>query len=126
MQKAATQALGKPLWPTYYHVLEPSSMYLTREILSKGGEHMDIYPYLRHIVFDLALSLTYGTVSNGVDDEFTHGLVESINQISSFRASTQRIRDYVPVLRFFIPDFASGNLVVSAEKRRQKYLDMVA
>lgn len=124
-RKAAMRALGKPLWPTYYHLLEPSSVSLTREILSRGGKHMDLYPYLRQIVFDLALSLTYGTVSNGVDDEFTDGLVESINQISSFRASTQRLRDYVPILRFLIPGFASGNLVVAAEKRRQEYLDIV-
>jgi phenylacetate 2-hydroxylase len=124
-RKAATRALGKPLWPTYYHLLEPSSVYLTRELLSKDDEYMDIYPYLRHIVFDLALSLTYGTVSNGVDDEFTDALVESINQISFFRASTQRLRDYIPILRFLIPDFVSGNLVVAAEKRRQKYLDVI-
>ena len=124
-RKAATRALGKPLWPTYYHLLEPASVSLTRELLSKGDEYMDIYPHLRQIVFDLALSLTYGTVSNGVDDEFTDALVESINQISYFRASTQRLRDYVPILRLLIPDFASGNAVVAAEKRRQEHLDVI-
>ncbi|KUJ14209.1 cytochrome P450 [Mollisia scopiformis] len=87
--------------------------------------HLDIYPYLRQIVFDLALSLTYGTVSSGVDDEFTDALVASINQISYFRASTQRFRDYVPMLRLLVPSFASGNLVASAEKERQKRLDVI-
>ncbi len=81
---------------------------------------MDIYPYVRQIVFDLALSLTYGTQSTGVEDAFTDGLVASINRISEFRASTQRIRDYVPILRFLVPDFASGNAVAVAEKKRQE------
>jgi phenylacetate 2-hydroxylase len=125
-RKAATRALGKPLWGTYYHLLEPSSLNLTRELLSlKDGKHVDVYPYLRQIVFDLALSLTYGTVSTGVDDKFTDGLVYNINRISEFRASTQRIRDYVPILRVLIPDFASGNEVRRAEKKRQEYLDVV-
>lgn len=84
-----------------------------------------MYPYLRQIIFDLALSLTYGTVSSGVDDEFTEGLIASINQISSFRVSTQRFRDYVPLLRFLVPNFASGNLVASAERDRQKRLDVI-
>lgn len=65
-------------------MLKLSFMSLTRGILSKDDEYMNIYPYLRQIVFDLALSLTltHGTVSNGVNDGFTDGLVESINQIS--------------------------------------------
>lgn len=127
-RKAATRALGKPLWPTYYHLLEPYSVNLAREILEKGEngkKHMEIYRYLRQIVFDLALSLTYGTRSSGVDDVFTDGLVASINQISEVRASTRRIRDYVPMLRFLVPDFVSSNVVVMAEKKRQQYLDVV-
>lgn len=126
-RKAATRALGKPLWGTYYHLLEPSSVRLTKELLEKGGNEngIDTYPYLRQIVFDLVLSLTYGTVSSGVDDEFTDSLVEAINQISYFRASTQRFRDYVPILRFLVPDFATGNLVAAAEKERQKKLDII-
>jgi phenylacetate 2-hydroxylase len=124
-RKAATRALGKPLWGAYYHLLEPSSVNLTRELLKTEGTHVDIYPYLRQIVFDLAMSLTYGTVSSGVNDEFTEGLIAAINRISDFRASTQRMRDYVPILRFLIPSFASGNAVAAAEKKRQAYLDVV-
>ncbi|CZR64068.1 uncharacterized protein PAC_13965 [Phialocephala subalpina] len=124
-RKAATRVLSKPLWPTYYHLLEPSSVRLTKELLQKGRSHLDIYPYLRQIVFDLALSLTHGYVSTGLDDEFTDALVASINQISYFRASTQRFRDYVPMLRFLVTSFASRNLVASAEKERQKRLDVV-
>ncbi|KAF8851194.1 hypothetical protein BDZ45DRAFT_731072 [Acephala macrosclerotiorum] len=82
-QKAATRALGKPLWPTYYHLLEPSSVRLTKELLQKGETHLDIYPYLWQFGFVLVLSLTY------------------------------------------VPNFASVNLVASAEKERQKRLDMI-
>lgn len=125
-RKAATRALGKPLWGTYYYLLEPSSVHLTKELLGAGkGKEMDVYPYLRQLVFDLALSLTYGTQSTGVDDEFTDGLVAAINRISDFRASTQRFRDYVPILRFLIPSFLSGNEVAKAERKRQEYLDIV-
>lgn len=126
-RKAATRALGKPLWPTYYHLLEPSSVRLTQGLLDsgKGGAHVDIYPYVRQIVFDLAMSLTYGTVSRGRDDAFTDGLIAAINRISDFRASTRRLRDYVPMLRFLIPGFASGNEVAANERKRQKYLDVV-
>lgn len=126
-RKAAMRALGKPLWGSYYHLLEPSSLVLTRELLVKGegGKHVDVYLHLRGIVFDLAMSLTYGTVSTGVDDEFTDGLIKCINVISSYRASTKRLRDYVPMLRFLIPDFLYGNEVATAEKTRQQHLDVV-
>jgi phenylacetate 2-hydroxylase len=121
------RALGKPLWPNYYHLLVQYSDNLTKELLSKGkgSAYVAMYPYLRLIVFDLALSLTYGTQSTGVDDAFTDGLVASINRIPEFRASTQRMRDYVPLLRFLVPDFASRNAVAVAENERQEYLDMV-
>lgn len=124
-RKAAMRALGKPLWGSYYHLLEPSSLVLTRELLAKNAKHVDLYLHLRGIVFDLVMSLTYGTVSSGVDDEFTDGLIKSINTISSYRASTKRLRDYVPILRFLVPHFLSGNEVAAAEKTRQQYLDVV-
>jgi phenylacetate 2-hydroxylase len=34
-------------------------------------------------------------------------------------------RDYVPILRFLIPDAVSGNVVVTAEKIRQQHLDVL-
>jgi hypothetical protein len=41
-----------------------------------------MYPYLRQIVFDLALSLTYGPRQKDADDEFVLILVKNINKIS--------------------------------------------
>lgn len=32
-RKAATRALGKPIWPTYYYLLEPSAVRLTEGLL---------------------------------------------------------------------------------------------
>jgi phenylacetate 2-hydroxylase len=90
-----------------------------------GGKHLDIYNNLRQIVFDLTLSLAYGAKSSGVDDSFTDSLVECIKKISAFRASTLRIRDYVTILRFLVPDFASGYAVAAAEKARQQHLDII-
>lgn len=127
-RQAAMRALGKPKWPAYYHLLEPHSVNLTRilwEQGSNGRKHMDVYPYLRQIIFDLALSLTYGTRSKGIDDELVNGLIESLEEISNYRASTLRFRDYVPLLRVLRPNFAYANRVVEAERRRQRYLDTI-
>jgi len=43
---------------------------------------LEIYPYLRQIVFDLALSLTYGARQKDANDEFVVALIENINIIS--------------------------------------------
>lgn len=37
----------------------------------------------------------------------------------------KRFRDYVPILRFLIPDAVSGNVVVAAEKVQQQHLDVL-
>jgi phenylacetate 2-hydroxylase len=83
-----------------------------------------MYPYLRQIVFDLALSLTYDAQSKGVNSKFTDGLIESINQISYFHASTLRLR-LCPDFTISHPRFRKRKSHRSTEKRRQKYLDVV-
>ena len=60
-----------------------------------------------------------------MDDSFTNGLVACIDQISEYRASTQRIREYTPIIRLLIPDFACLNAVALAEKIRQQHLDII-
>lgn len=45
--------------------------------------------------------------------------------LSSYRASTLRFKDYVPLLRFLIPDAVSGNDIIRAEKVRQEDLDVL-
>lgn len=84
-RKASIRALGKPQWPGYYPLIEPSSVKLTEHILTagkNGKKHLEIYPHLRQLVFDLALSLTYGARQKDADDEFTLRLVKNINIIS--------------------------------------------
>ena len=84
-RKAAMRALGKPCWPGYYSLLEPSSVDLVGNLLRKGenGEReLEIYPYLRQIIFDLALSLTYGARQKDANDEFVLTLIKNINIIS--------------------------------------------
>lgn len=128
VRKAAMRALGKPAWPGYYPLLEPSSVSLIKNTYEKGEDGkkaMEIYPYMRQVVFDLALSLTYGTRMQDADDSFILTLVESINNISDVRSSTQRYRDFTPILRLLIPDALSGNIVVSSEKVRQQHLDIL-
>jgi phenylacetate 2-hydroxylase len=127
-RKAAMRALGKPMWPGYYPLLEPSSMNLIKNTYEKGEngkQAMEIFPFLRQVVFDLALSLTYGTRMNDADDAFIMTLVKNINNISLLRSSTARYRDYTPILRFLIPDSVSGNIVVTSEKIRQQHLDIL-
>jgi phenylacetate 2-hydroxylase len=69
-RQAAMKALGKPMWPKYYHLVEPSSVGLVKSLYAKGqnGEKpLDVYYYLRQVVFDLALSLTYGSRYGAVE-----------------------------------------------------------
>ncbi|KAH8645915.1 cytochrome P450 [Tricladium varicosporioides] len=123
-RKAAIRALGKPAWVGYYPLLEPSSVTLTDNILrmgENGKKSLEIYPFLRQIVFDLALSLTYGARQKDANDEFTMRLVKNINIISQYRASTVRYKDYVPILRFLIPDRARQkdlNVLYASLKQR--------
>ena len=84
-RKAAMRALGKPAWGGYFPLLEPSSLNLVRNIATRGengNRPVEMYPYLRQIVFDLALSLTYGARQKDADDEFVLRLVKNINNIS--------------------------------------------
>jgi hypothetical protein len=72
-RKAAMRALGKPSWVEYYPLLEPSSVDLVGNVSRKGENgkrELEIYPYLRQIIFDLALSLTYGARQKDADDQF--------------------------------------------------------
>lgn len=127
-RKAAMRALGKPMWPSYYPLLEPSSVELVKNAYQtglNGTRAIDIYPFLRQMVFDLTLSLTYGARMTKADDAFVLSLIENINNISHLRSSTQRFRDFTPILRFLIPDAWSGNVIVSSERNRQRHLDIV-
>ncbi|KAK5120929.1 hypothetical protein LTR85_005713 [Meristemomyces frigidus] len=127
-RKAAMRALGKPMWSGYYPLLEPSSVDFVKNTFStgcNGAVAIDSYPYMRQVVFDLALSLTYGTRLTTENKAFVETLIDSINEISHLRASTQRYRDYTPMLRFLIPDALSQNLVTKAEKIRQHHLNIV-
>lgn len=84
-RKAAMRALGKPSWPGYYPLLEPSSVNLISNTFREGEngkKGLEIYPHLRQIVFDLALSLTYGARQKDANDEFVLTLIENINIIS--------------------------------------------
>jgi len=79
------RALGKPCWPSYYSLLEPSSVDLVGNVFKKGdngSRELEIYPYLRQIIFDLALSLTYGARQKDADDQFVLTLIKNINIIS--------------------------------------------
>ncbi|KAK3628491.1 hypothetical protein LTR56_003870 [Elasticomyces elasticus] len=127
-RKAAMRALAKPMWPSYYPLLEPSSVDFVKNAFTagaNGGKAIEAYPFLRQVVFDLALSLTYGTRMTGENNDFVMTLIESINRISNLRSSTQRFRDYTPMLRFLIPDALSGNVIVTSERVRQQHLDVV-
>lgn len=128
-RKAAMRALGKPTWPGYYPLLEPSSVNFIKNAHitgNNGAKAIDAYPYLRQVVFDLALSLTYGTRMTADNNDFVETLIDSINAISNLRASTQRYKDYTPILRVLFPDALTGNAVVSAEKVRQYHLDIIS
>ncbi|EXJ90262.1 hypothetical protein A1O1_03361 [Capronia coronata CBS 617.96] len=122
---AGMRALAKPNWPKYYHLLEPSSANFIASVYQKsdnGRAAMDTYAFLRQIVFDLALSLTYGARFGDVDDEFTLGLIKSINTISAFRSTTRKYRFFVHISRL-IPEPTSQ--IVAAEKTRRWHRDIL-
>lgn len=119
------RALGKMNWPKYYHLLEPSSTGLIQDIYLKGQNGklpIDSYAYLRHIVFDLCLSLTYGARFGEVNDDFILGFIKAINGISSVRSSTETYRHFVPLLRV-IPE--SDSETIAAERDRAKHVDVL-
>lgn len=122
---AAMRALGKPQWPGYYQQLEKSASSMVSDLFVKGENGrrcINTFPYLRLLVFDLVLSLTYGARQKGVDDPLILALVKSIREISSHRSSTVRYRDFIPLLRI-LPETQSR--IVAAEKVRQQHLDIL-
>ncbi|QDS76443.1 hypothetical protein FKW77_004518 [Venturia effusa] len=122
---AGMRALAKSMWPKYYHLIEPSSAKFISSVLEKGQNgscSMDIYVYLRQVVFDLCLSLTYGARFGEVDDELMISFIKSINAISAVRSSTKTYRHFVPLLRV-IPEGTSAT--VAAERTRQKHMDIL-
>lgn len=113
------------MWPKYYHLLEPSSVGFISSVHQKGKNGavpVDIYAYLRQIVFDLGLSLTYGARYGAVDDEFMISFIKSINAISAVRSSTKSFRHFVPLLRV-IPEGTSKT--IAAERVRQGHMDVL-
>ncbi|KAF7515299.1 hypothetical protein G7054_g14641 [Neopestalotiopsis clavispora] len=119
------RALGKMSWPRYWHLVEPSSVKLVRDVYEKGlngAVALDTYAWLRMISFDLALSLTYGARFGEVDDDFMINFIKAINDISAVRSSTQNYRHFVPLLRV-IPE--SNSETVEAERRRSKHRDVL-
>jgi phenylacetate 2-hydroxylase len=113
----------QPSWPKYYHLLEPSSSNFMSAVLQKSGDGknpIDIYVHLRHIVFDLCLSLTYGARFGEVDDESILSFIKSINSVSAVRSSTKLFRHFIPLLRI-IPEPTSQT--IAAERVRRKHRD---
>ncbi|KAK4496452.1 hypothetical protein PRZ48_012432 [Zasmidium cellare] len=122
---SAMRALGKPNWSKYYHLVEPTSVSLIRDMYQRGQNGklpMDIYYHLRHVVFDLALSLTYGARFGEVHDSFMTKFLWSINTVSAVRNSTKTYRHFVPLLRW-IPESTSE--IIKAEKVRSQHIDVL-
>jgi phenylacetate 2-hydroxylase len=122
---AAMRALGKTNWPKYYHLVEPTSVQLVADMYKKGQNGkvgMDAYYHLRHVVFDLALSLTYGGRFGEVHDAFMVKFLWSINAISAVRSSTKTYRHFIPILRW-IPERTSET--IRAERVRAQHVEVL-
>lgn len=87
-----------------------------------GRSAIDTYAWLRHIVFDLTLSLTYGARFGEVDERFMLDFIKSINDISAVRSSTKTLRHFVPLLRL-LPE--SYSKTIEAEKIRRQHRDVL-
>lgn len=120
---AAMRALGKPLWPSYYHLLEPSSVAMLKQLYEKGQNGklpIDLYRQFQQVVFDLILNLTYGARMGDVDDAFSKELLDSLQTLTEIRSSTADFSHYVPLLRLFQ---WQQTRVEKTEKRRRGQLD---
>ncbi|KAI0483341.1 cytochrome P450 [Xylariaceae sp. FL0804] len=138
---AGMRALGRAMWPRYYHLVEPSSARLVRDIRAKSksggggggktgdegtGTPVDTYAHLRHVVFDLCLSLTYGARFGDVDDAFMLRFIGSINAISAVRSSTRSYRHFVPLLRHLLTPWETTmttSSVAAVERVRAAHVD---
>lgn len=89
---------------------------------AQGKAAIDIYPHLRHIVFDLCLSLTYGARYGETNDDFMLTFIKSINSVSAVRSSTKFFRHFVPLLRI-VPESTSET--IAAERIRRKHRDVL-
>lgn len=117
--------IGQSNWSNYYHLLEPSSSEIASTIMRDGAQGktaIDVYPHLRHIVFDLCLSLTYGARFGEVNDDFMLTFIKSINSVSAVRSSTKFFRHFVPLLRI-VPESTSET--VAAERIRRRHRDVL-
>lgn len=113
----------QPNWHKYYHLVEPTTSNFISDLAKKsnnGETPIDTYAHLRHIVFDLCLSLTYGSRFGEVDDEFMINFIKSINAVSAVRSSTKSYRHFVPLLRL-IPESTSET--IRAERIRRTHRD---
>ncbi|RDW58438.1 hypothetical protein BP5796_12368 [Coleophoma crateriformis] len=121
---AALKALGKPMWPGYYKLIEPNSTAFVKALYEKGEngrKTMEMYPWLRQMMLDLTLNLTYGARAGDFDDELTNRLLNSLYEITSVRGSSATYRHFVPLLRI-IPEGVSKTMAAAAE--REKCIDI--
>ncbi|KAK4942328.1 hypothetical protein LTR10_017935 [Elasticomyces elasticus] len=122
-RSAALKALGKPLWPSYYHLLEPSSVSMLQKVYhigQNGRLPIDLYVHFQQVVMDLSLHLTYGARPGDIPDQFVKDLVESVGTLTQIRSSTADFSHYVPLLRL-LP--RGPTKVETTEKRRSGQLD---
>ncbi|RDW58494.1 hypothetical protein BP5796_12424 [Coleophoma crateriformis] len=122
---AAVRALGKPLWPGYYKLIEPNSVQLVKTLYEKGKNGkvpMEMYPWLRQMMLDLTLNLTYGARAGDFDDELTNNLLNSLYAISAVRGSTATYRHFVPFLRIWP---RKTDKVREAIKERRRCIDIL-
>ncbi|KIW15466.1 hypothetical protein PV08_05512 [Exophiala spinifera] len=117
---AAFGALGKPMWPGYYKLIEPESVKIITRIYESGRNGqvpLETYPWLRQMMFNLALHMTYGIQEGDFDDEeLSNRLLNSLSVITECRGSTAEYRHYVPLLRAWWP-LSKSKLIAAAEQR---------
>ncbi|PMD44284.1 hypothetical protein L207DRAFT_509033 [Hyaloscypha variabilis F] len=63
-----------------------------------GKKVIEIYPWLRQMMLDLTLTLTYGARAGDFDDALTNKLLNSLYAITSVQGSTAEYRHFVPIL----------------------------
>ena len=109
------------MWPHYYPLIEHNSINFIKALYQQGenGEFpMDSYNWMRQMMLDLTLNLTYGARAGDFDDELTNSLLNSLYAITSVRGSTSEYRHFVPLLQKLIPEGNGGISKVIAACRR--------
>ncbi|KAI1610581.1 phenylacetate 2-hydroxylase [Exophiala viscosa] len=89
-----------------------------------GGGQVNIEPsiFFKRAALNLTLEMCYGTRIESIDSPFFRGMLQVVQNVSSFRSTNNNPQDYVPLLRY-LPDNGRRQLAREMRETRDGLLD---